>query len=72
MRKQWQKFLDDNASNWSYGIVPALVERLHDAMVSGDDVAMRELLDGLRAQGVILGKDGNLYYMNEAFRSWNV
>lgn len=72
MKKQWQKFIDDNSSNFSYGIVPALVERLHEAMTAGDDVAMTEALDGLRSQGIILGKDGNLYYMNEAFRSWNV
>jgi hypothetical protein len=72
MRKQWQKFIDDNSSNFSYGIVPSLVERLHDAMTANDDVAMAQALDGLRAQGIILAKDGNLYYMNEAFIRWNV
>lgn len=62
MRKQWKKFLEDNSSNWSYGIVPSLVERLDEALKAGDDGIVQEALDGLAAQGVILDENGNLRF----------
>ena len=63
MKKQWQKFIDDNSSNFSYGIVPVLVERLDKAIKAGDEETAKEILDALASQGVILSITGNLYFV---------
>jgi hypothetical protein len=63
MKKQWTKFLEDNASEWSYGIVPSLVKRLDEALKAGDDETVQETFDSLAAQGVILDEDGNLRFI---------
>lgn len=65
MKKQWKKFLEENQSNWSYGIVPRLVKRLDAAQKAGDAKSVQEVLDGLASQGVVLGKDGNLYFVSD-------
>jgi hypothetical protein len=63
MREQWRKFLQDNESNWTYGIVPAMVERLAEAVELGDDEKIKDLLDGLYTQGVMLDDNGNLCFV---------
>lgn len=63
MIKQWKKFLAENSSNWSYGIVPTLVERLDIAIKAGDVETAQEILDALASQGVALTKAGNLYFV---------
>ena len=65
MRKQWRKFVQENQSSWSYGIVPSLVKRLDKAQKAGDQETFKETLDALATQGVVLGKDGNLYFISE-------
>ncbi len=65
MKKQWKEFLEENQSNWSYGIVPSLVKRLDAAQKAGDQESVQEVLDGLASQGVVLGKDGNLYFISD-------
>ena len=65
MKKQWQEFVEENQCYWSYGIVPSLVERLAVAEKAGDQEGIKEVLDALATQGVILGKDGNLYFWQE-------
>ena len=65
MRKQWQDFVDDNQCYWSYGIVPRLVKRLDEAQKAGDQESVKEALDALATQGVVLGKDGNLYFISD-------
>ena len=65
MRKQWRKFVEENQCYWSYGIVPRLVKRLVAAQKAGDQESVKEALDALATQGVILGKDGNLYFFSE-------
>lgn len=65
MIKQWKKFLADNSSNFSYGIVPTLVERLDIAIKAGDVETSQEILDALATQGVALTKAGNLYFVKE-------
>lgn len=62
MKRQWRKFLKENEGNWSYGIVPTLVERLAEAIEAGDEATVQEALEGLAAQGVILDKDENLRF----------
>ena len=66
MKKQWKEFLEENQSNWSYGIVPSLVARLDAAQKAGDEESVQEVLDGLASQGVVLGKNGNLYFYLDA------
>ena len=66
MKKQWRKFLEENQSHWSYGIVPSLVKRLDAAQKAGDEKGIQDALDGLASQGVVLGKDGNLYFFTAA------
>lgn len=61
MKKQWQKFLDDNASNWSYNIVPNLVKRLAEAKTHDEKA---DALKTLSAQGVVLTPDGNLAFFS--------
>ncbi len=63
MREQWRKFLKDNETNWSYGIVPSMVERLAEAVELGDDEEVMDLLDGLYLQGVMLNDEGNLCFV---------
>lgn len=65
MKKQWKEFLEENQSSWSYGIVPSLVKRLDAAQKAGDQESVQEVLDGLASQGVVLGKDGNLYFVSD-------
>ena len=65
MRKQWQEFVEGNQCYWSYGIVPRLVKRLDAAQKAGDQESVKEALDALASQGVVLGKDGNLYFISE-------
>ena len=65
MKKQWKEFLEENQSSWSYGIVPSLVKRLDKAQKAGDQESVKEVLDGLASQGVVLGKDGNLYFISD-------
>ena len=65
MRKQWQEFVEENQCYWSYGIVPRLVKRLAAAQKAGDQESVKEALDALATQGVILGKDGNLYFISD-------
>lgn len=65
MRKQWQKFVEDNQCYWSYGIVPRLVKRLDAAQKAGNQEGVKEALDALATQGVVLGKDGNLYFVSD-------
>ncbi len=65
MRTQWKEFVEENQSNWSYGLVPCLVERLDVAIKAGDGERVKEVLDGLALQGVVLGKDGNLYFVSD-------
>lgn len=68
MRKQWQKFLEDNSAYWSYGIVPSLVESLDKAIKVGDEETAKEILDALATQGVTISKAGNLYHVMDIFR----
>lgn len=63
MREQWQRFLDDNESNWNYGIVPSMVECLAEAVEVGDDEKVMDLLDGLYLQGVMLDDNDNLCFV---------
>jgi len=67
MREQWQRFLDDNSSCWSYGIVPSLVERLAVAIDAVGDYEVneliKELIDSLYFQGVMLDGEGNLCFV---------
>jgi len=65
MKKQWRKFVQENQSSWSYGIVPRLVKRLAAAQKAGDQESVKKALDGLASQGVVLGKDGNLYFVSD-------
>ncbi len=65
MRKQWQEFVEENQCYWSYGIVPRLVKRLDAAQKAGDQESVKEALDALATQGVVLGKDGNLYFISD-------
>ena len=65
MRKQWREFVEENQCYWSYGIVPSLVKRLDAAQKAGDQESVKEALDALATQGVVLGKDGNLYFFSE-------
>ena len=69
MKKQWKEFLEENQSSWSYGIVPSLVKRLDAAQKAGDAKSGQEVLDGLASQGVVLGKDGNLYFFSDIVTS---
>lgn len=62
MKRQWRKFLKENEGNWSYGIVPALVARLDEALKAGDEATVQEALEGLAAQGVVLDRNGNLRF----------
>lgn len=50
MRKDFQEFLDDNQSFWSYNIVPDLVDQLDAALKAGTDTAY--IMDGLALQGI--------------------
>ena len=63
MREQWRKFLQDNESNWTYGIVPDLVRRLADAIDANDYVEISYLLDSLYYQGVMLDDEDNLCFV---------
>lgn len=76
MREQWQRFLDDNESNWNYGIVPELVERLAEAVEVGDDEEVMDLLESLYFQGVMLDDNDNLCFVADCiyyFRTdWTV
>lgn len=65
MKKQWRKFLRENEGNWSYGIVPTLVDRLDKAMEAGDEATVQEALDGLAAQGVVLDQNENLRFAKD-------
>ena len=65
MKKQWQEFVEENQCYWSYGIVPSLVKRLDAAQKAGDQESVKEVLDGLASQGVVLGKDGDLYFISD-------
>jgi len=58
MKKQWQEFLDDG--NWSYGIVPALVEYLDKALKAGDEALAKATLEALATQGIVLDHNGDL------------
>lgn len=69
MKKQWQKFVEDNQCYWSYGIVPSLVKRLDAAQKAGDKENVKEILDALATQGVVFGKDGNLYFFSDIVTS---
>lgn len=70
MRSQWVKFLNDNKANWSYGIVPMLVERLADAMDKGDFITIRETLEDLYYQGIVMDNNGNLCFLVNSICSW--
>ena len=63
MREQWRKFLQDNKSNWSYGIVPDLVNCLAEAIDARDYVEISYLLDSLYYQGVMLDDNDNLCFV---------
>lgn len=63
MKRQWKKFLKENESSWSYGFVPALVNRLESAMANGNDDEIKNNLDGLAEQGVILNSKGELTFL---------
>lgn len=65
MKKQWKHFLEANASNWSYGIVPALVDHLDQAIQRKDADAFCQVLDCLEKQGVILDSKGNLQFLSD-------
>lgn len=65
MKKQWRKFLDENDANWSYGIVPSLVERLDKALKAGDDGIVQDMVAYLASQGVILDENGNLCFATD-------
>ena len=64
MKQQWRKFLQDNEDNWSYGIVPELVERLAMAVDIVDKYGyeIEELLDSLYYQGVMIDEKGDLCF----------
>jgi hypothetical protein len=63
MKRQWRKFLQDNENNWSYGIVPNLVNRLAEAIEARDYVEISYLLDSLYYQGVMLDDEDNLCFV---------
>lgn len=50
MRKDFQEFLNDNQSFWSYNIVPDLVDQLDAALKAGTDTAY--ILASLSLQGI--------------------
>lgn len=60
MEKQWQQFLDDNQTNWSYGIVPSLVDKLDKAE---NAQAFAEIENTLLTQGICIDKNGNLNFI---------
>ena len=62
MKRQWRKFLKENEGNWSYGIVPQLVERLAEAIEAGDEAMAKATLEALATQGVVLDRNGNLRF----------
>jgi hypothetical protein len=64
MKKQWRQFVEENQCYWSYGIVPHLVERLDAALKAGDEKGVRNALDGLSSQGVVLDKNGDLRFVS--------
>ena len=57
--------MKDNQSNWSYGIVPALVQQLDDAQ---DDATKQKALAALATQGVGLDDKENLVFMMDLVR----
>jgi hypothetical protein len=63
MREQWQRFLEDNESNWNYGIVPNMVKRLAEAIDANDYFEISYLLDSLYYQGVMLDDEDNLCFV---------
>lgn len=69
MKEQWRKFLKDNESSWSYGIVPNLVERLAEAIDAVGDYEVNklimDLIDSLYFQGVMLDDEGNLCFVSD-------
>lgn len=62
MKKQWQKFIDDNASKWAYGIVPALVRLLSEAQKTGNIGLELYVLNALTKEGVTIDKNGDLCF----------
>jgi len=50
MRKDFQEFLDDNQSFWSYNIVPDLLDQLDIALKAGADTSY--ILASLELQGI--------------------
>lgn len=63
MKKQWEDFIEANESNWSYGIVPRLVNNLAEAVENGDVAAAQDARDGLAEQGVIVTPEENLAFL---------
>lgn len=67
MKKQWVKFLEDNQSNWSYDIVPALVRKL---AMTKDSTKQAEIINNLALQGIVITSNGNLdFAMNQIFNN---
>ena len=72
MKKQWKKFIDDNKSCFSYGIVLTLVKRLDKAIKSSDRALIDDLLNALVLQGVILDINGNLRFAMDGLLGWDI
>lgn len=67
MKEQWQKFLDDNNSLWSFNIVPQLVHKLDVLVSMGDESAIQGVLGALARQGVTLDENGDLCFLGDIF-----
>jgi hypothetical protein len=72
MKKQWKKFVNDNRSCFSYGVVLTLVKRLDKAIKSGNKALIDDLLDALALQGVILDMNGNLRFLMDGLLGWDI
>lgn len=62
MKKQWREFLKENEICWFYGVVPALVAHLDDALEVGDEAIINDVIDLLAYLGVVLDKNDNLCF----------
>lgn len=68
MLEQWQQFLDENSSNWSYGVVPNLVKELDKAIRLENPRLFNAITYQLAKHGITLDKKGHLRFATELIR----
>ena len=68
MLEQWKQFLDENSSNWSYGIVPNLVKELDKAIKLENPRLFNAITYQLAKHGITLDKKGHLRFATELIR----